>query len=101
MNTPASPQGSSPSTLSERVQSLRLPEAGGKTSPRTSIFPWVLCGVLALTTAFFGVKSMGGPASDEVKEEDLEAALAAKLDPSKAPKGKDGSAMPSSSRTQE
>ncbi|MBX9677233.1 MAG: efflux RND transporter periplasmic adaptor subunit [Gemmataceae bacterium] len=103
MTTPASPQNS-PATpsLSERVQSLRMPDAGSMPARgSSSIVPWTLCAVLAVATAFFAIRGGGVASTDEPKEEDLEAALLAKLDPSKAPKGKDGAAMPSSSRSQE
>lgn len=45
-----------PLSLSDRVRSLRLPE---RTSVpvRSSVLPWALCGVLALSSAYFGLKS--------------------------------------------
>ena len=101
MSPPAVPRDSSSSaTLSERVQSLRLPEGSGVAAPPTPWLPWTLCAILAVTTAFFGIKSFGGSAGEEPKEEDLEAALLARLDPSKAPRGKDGNPLPSSARAE-
>ncbi len=50
-------------TLSDRVQSLRLPERGGS---KGSWLPWVLCAVFLLSTAAFGYRAfvMGREGSD-------------------------------------
>lgn len=52
---PASPEGASKPSLSDRVQSLRLPDrVAARKSPFANI-PWVLCAVLAGTTAYFAL----------------------------------------------
>src|SRR5262245_54145208 len=62
---PAAPAG--PTTLADRVRSLRLPESSGPARPRGSWLPWVLCGLLLLTTLVFGYRAFtaGPPKSAE------------------------------------
>src|SRR5688500_5762693 len=51
-----------PSSLADRVRSLRIPEGSGRRSSGFSWLPWVLCLVLALSTGFFAVRAYDRPA---------------------------------------
>src|SRR6266850_4164893 len=64
--TPAAASNSRPLSLSDRVRSLRLPERKSMPAQGTSWLPWVLCALLAVSTAFFALRS----SSAEEKEKD-------------------------------
>src|SRR5437764_13150771 len=51
-----------PATLSDRVQSLRLPERGG--AGGASKLPWVLCMLLLGSTFLFGYQAFRKPPED-------------------------------------
>jgi HlyD family secretion protein len=61
-NEPESRNG--PLSLSDRVRSLRLPERNPAERSALWWLPWVLCGVLAVATAYFAWRSLGGIPAD-------------------------------------
>src|SRR6266508_5288185 len=67
-----------PATLTDRVRSLRLPNASSAPAPRGSVLPWVLCGLLLLTTLAFGYKAFTAAAT---KPADTPTPGTAKADP--------------------
>jgi HlyD family secretion protein len=59
------PTGDRPASLAERVRSLRLPEHVNKPRPKGgSTLPWVLCALLALSTAGLGVYAFSPKTTD-------------------------------------
>jgi multidrug resistance efflux pump len=59
-----------PTTLSDRVRSLRLPQQPAKRTSGTSRLPWLLCVVLALATGAMGYLYATRPDGDKQKEPD-------------------------------
>src|SRR5262245_60318616 len=54
---PSVPERNGDSSLSDRVRSLSLANRPGSAATRTSVLPWLLCGLLLLTTAAFGYRT--------------------------------------------
>jgi multidrug resistance efflux pump len=59
-----------PTTLSDRVRSLRLPQQPAKRTSGTSRLPWLLCVVLALATGAMGYLYATRPDGEKQKEAD-------------------------------
>jgi HlyD family secretion protein len=58
--------------LSERVQSLRMPETEAPPRPRGSWFPWLLCAILLGTTAWLGGRTLNAVPSDSAQDDAAE-----------------------------
>lgn len=52
-----------PATLADRVRSLRLPDGPAAAPARASRLPWVLCGILLLTSVAFGYRAFSASLS--------------------------------------
>lgn len=59
--------GHDASSLSDRVRSLRLPDQPRAAARRGSWLPWILCLLLAVSTAAFGYLAWGRPEPAELK----------------------------------
>ena len=54
--------------LSEKVQSLRIPEGGSREGSGSSKLAWLLCLVLACSTAYFGWRVYATPPGHSLNE---------------------------------
>jgi multidrug resistance efflux pump len=57
-----------PTSLSDRVRSLRLPQQTGNPGSRSSWLPWALCSLFALSTGALAYWSFTRPESDKQRE---------------------------------
>ncbi|HEV3262201.1 MAG TPA: efflux RND transporter periplasmic adaptor subunit [Gemmataceae bacterium] len=71
-----------PTSLSDRVRSLRLPERSGPAPRRRSWLPWSLAVLLAASTAALGFHALSRPSADQDKQVDKDARLSSAAEPS-------------------
>jgi multidrug resistance efflux pump len=84
------PPADRPLSLSDRVRSLRLPERQAGTSGAWLVVPWVLCFLLAGSTAFFALRN-GDPEKSkaDIQDQNKSGGDAAKLPADKSEPRKD------------
>ena len=90
-NVPSGTAGR-PSSLSDRVQSLRLPDRPAGQTRAVALVPWVLCALLAVGAGYLGFSRPNDPDYEKFLElkksnpDDVEAFLGQAKDPDKKPR---------------